>query len=421
MIFSAITLVLLAGMFLLKLSASEVIVITGIWVTGSSIVRLLGGRLERLSVRSAVGKPDRAPVTDESLGSQIQELPDVRTHAHRKYFEITSRLIRIYNEDSLFETFVSSLSKLFRADFCYVLLPKAKSSELQLRYKCGADLTELTQRVVDSKSAVFDLLIRRPGAYTVDELLELTGNNMELVSLREQGTVLLAPISLPEKRLGLLGISARSGGHSPYSIEEREMTLTLCQTIEVILESIHQFRRIEELSNTDSMTHLYNYRYFYKRLNEEILRAERFRRYLALAIFDVDDFKAFNDSCGHQTGDQILRQLGSLLLQSVRSIDIVCRYGGEEFCVIMPESDQSSCVQFMERLRLKVGGHRFRSSFSNGIHTITLSAGGAIFPCDADRCDRLIYCADMALLESKKGGRNKCSMYTQLIAGNKLS
>ena len=333
---------------------------------------------------------------------------------YKHYFEISSKLFRIYSVDTLFETFVSSLRTLFGADFCFLYLPAEKSRRLQMSFMCGTGFEELTDKEIHRKSAIFDLLHRKPNAYVTKDLLELTDNDFDLQALYQSGTELIAPVSMPENKIGLLGMSKRSGETSTYSLDDREMIFSLSQMVEIILENIHQFKKIEELSYTDSMTKLYNYRYFYKRLNEEIFRAKRFKRFLGLVIFDIDDFKVFNDSFGHQTGDHILRQLGSLLLESVRSIDIVCRYGGEEFCIIMPESGEDSCSHFVERLRVKLTKHIFENRFGDEKLSITLSAGCAIFPSNARRCDRLIYCADMALLEAKKAGRNKCCIYSEL-------
>jgi diguanylate cyclase (GGDEF)-like protein len=331
-----------------------------------------------------------------------------------QYFDIVSKLHKIYNEDLLFETFSLSLKTLFNPAFCFLCLPNEESSRLSVDIRYGSGAKELRGHAIEGKSAAFDLLVRRPDAYPVESLLDLTGNDTDIKFLHKHGTELITPIRVSEKRIGLLGMSKPHGDDTGYTAGDREMIFALCQTVEIVLENIQQFKKIEELSYTDSMTRLYNYRYFYKRLNEEILRARRFNRHLALAIFDLDDFKVFNDSFGHQAGDYLLRQLGALLVGSVRTIDIVCRYGGEEFCVIMPESDEESCSGFMERLRLKVANHQFRSRFSNEIQTITVSAGGGIFPADARRCDRLIYCADMALLEAKRAGKNACRMFNQL-------
>ncbi|MBU2625244.1 MAG: GGDEF domain-containing protein [candidate division Zixibacteria bacterium] len=359
------------------------------------------------TVATGVGQTTSAGMSDLNPVS-------LDSKAHKQYFEITAKLFRIYNTDHLFDTFVSSICRLFQSECCFLFLPAEKSKVLRMRYKSGKGVDELADQTIDEKSSLFDLLLRRPGGYLVDDLLGLTGDNFDLRHLFQHGTEMVVPVNLPEKRAGLLGLVKRVGDTQPYSLDDCEMAHTLCQTVEMILESIHQFRRIEELSYTDSMTGLYNHRYFYKRLTEEILRARRFTRYLGLAIFDIDDFKVFNDSYGHQTGDYILRQLGALFLDSVRSIDIVCRYGGEEFCVIMPESDEDSCQQFMERLRGEVSSHEFRSRFIDKKHDIAVSAGGAIFPSDSERADRLIYCADMALLEAKKSGKNVCRMFSRL-------
>jgi diguanylate cyclase (GGDEF)-like protein len=347
-------------------------------------------------------------VSEEPALPQMPSLGSVSSDskAHKQYFEITAKLFRIYNTDHLFDTFVSSLRKLFRARACFLFLPAEKSQVLRMRYSAGSGGDETSNQTIEEKSSLFDLLLRRPGGYLIGQLLELTGDNFDLRHLSQSGIGLVVPVNLPEKRVGLIALSNRNENEPPFGQDDCEMVHTLCQTVEVILESIHQFRRIEELSYTDSMTGLYNHRYFYKRLTEEILRARRFTRFLGLTIFDIDDFKVFNDSYGHQTGDHILRQLGALFLDSVRTIDIVCRYGGEEFCVIMPESDEDSCRQFMERLRREVSAHEFRSRFVDKKHKIAISAGG----------DRLIYCADMALLEAKKSGRNACRMFSKLGA-----
>jgi diguanylate cyclase (GGDEF)-like protein len=363
----------------------------------------------------------RDPREEQSPGllSPVSVQSDQRgSRLLRDFFDVTSKLFTIYNQELLFETFVSNMRKLMKAEYCVIYLPGENDSGLRVGSFSGSLHAELNDYTVDVSPAVRDLLLRHPGTYTVDDLLDLTGDDRDLVHLAELGVRIITPMSIPERRMGLMCISGRSRNLPDFSIDDKETAYTVSQTVEIILENIHQFRKIEELSYTDSMTRLYNYRYFYKRLSEEILRAKRFNRFLALSIFDIDEFKVFNDNLGHQTGDDLLRQLGELLLDSVRSIDIVCRYGGEEFCVIMPESDRKSCRQLLERLRKRVMEHEFSSRFSAGKHTITLSAGGAIYPSDARRVDRLIYCADMALLEAKRSGRNRCEMYTEGIEEN---
>jgi diguanylate cyclase (GGDEF)-like protein len=177
------------------------------------------------------------------------------------------------------------------------------------------------------------------------------------------------------------------------------------------MENIHQYSTIEKLSYTDSMTGVFNYRYFYKRLSEEILRAKRYERELALVILDIDNFKLFNDNYGHQAGDEVLKQLSELITRTIRSIDVVSRYGGEEFCIIMPDTGIANCTVFIERLRFQIAEHKFESKLFERGNSISVSVGGAVFPHHAPTPDRIIYCADMALLRAKSLGRNRSVMY----------
>jgi len=159
------------------------------------------------------------------------------------------------------------------------------------------------------------------------------------------------------------------------------------------------------------MTQIYNYRYFYKRLSEEVLRAKRYDRELALVILDIDNFKSFNDNYGHQAGDLVLRQLSDLITKTIRSIDVVSRYGGEEFCIIMPDTGIGDCETFIERLRCQIADFKFESELFPQGGKISVSVGGAVYPHYASMPDRLIYCADMALLKAKSLGRNRAVMY----------
>jgi diguanylate cyclase (GGDEF)-like protein len=197
---------------------------------------------------------------------------------------------------------------------------------------------------------------------------------------------------------------------SHYNDSNLDFLSIVSNIASLALENIRQYSTIEKLSYTDSMTGVFNYRYFYKRLNEETLRAKRFNRDLALVILDIDNFKLFNDNYGHQTGDFVLKRLAEIITRAIRSIDVVSRYGGEEFCIIMPDTNTANCEVFIERLRSEIAQFKLESDILKKDNVITVSVGGAVYPQHASTPDRIIYCADMALLKAKALGRDRAIM-----------
>ncbi|MBI4921950.1 MAG: diguanylate cyclase [Devosia nanyangense] len=171
----------------------------------------------------------------------------------------------------------------------------------------------------------------------------------------------------------------------------------------------------EELASRDSLTGLYNHRTFYALLEDETVRALRFNRPLSLLMLDIDHFKAVNDTYGHQAGDAILNGLSDLLMRQARAVDRVCRYGGEEFTLVLPETDADVAIPMAERLRAEVERHRF--DIGGRSVGITVSIGVATYPQQASSLEDVVKAADLALYAAKQGGRNRVSRYAAAGAG----
>ena len=178
-----------------------------------------------------------------------------------------------------------------------------------------------------------------------------------------------------------------------------------------LVDNAESYKSMEEMSYTDNLTGLANQRYFSKRLDEEISRAKRYNRKLALIFFDLDDLKTTNDRYGHLAGDAVLRQVGQILRKNVRTIDVVARYGGDEFCIIMPEADATTCVKFMDRLKAEVSNWEFAVEDLANQVSCTISQGCALFPEHADNSKQLFHAADTALMKAKESGRNTSLLY----------
>ncbi|MHB1188353.1 diguanylate cyclase [Thiobacillus sp.] len=167
---------------------------------------------------------------------------------------------------------------------------------------------------------------------------------------------------------------------------------------------------LDQLATRDGLTGLYNHRTFYTLLGDELARAQRFQRPVSLLLLDIDHFKRVNDTYGHLAGDAVIRGLGELLGREARAIDRVCRYGGEEITVILPETDPDAAARFAERLRAAVEAQPFDVGTGTPLH-LTVSIGVASWPAHADTAQALVAAADAAMYAAKQGGRNRVVRY----------
>lgn len=171
--------------------------------------------------------------------------------------------------------------------------------------------------------------------------------------------------------------------------------------------------RLELLSITDGLTHLYNHRHFQDELARAFDESLRYERPLSVAIIDIDFFKKVNDTYGHAAGDQVLQSVAGVFRDSIRASDLAARYGGEEFAVMMPETDREDAVQFAEKIRKLVESQE--TSTGSGPIRVTVSIGVATVPRTKLQSTReLIDAADKALYRAKRNGRNQVNFERRL-------
>lgn len=179
---------------------------------------------------------------------------------------------------------------------------------------------------------------------------------------------------------------------------------------ELYQEVQRQNRLLQEMANRDGLTGLYNHRYFHEQLSQDFLRAKRYHESLTCVMLDIDFFKKFNDTYGHQTGDVVLNNLAQVIEASTRESDLSARYGGEEFALVMYHTDQKAALEAAERLRRRVESHEVKDN-DNVLH-VTISVGVATFPNEnIHDAKELIEFADQALYKAKENGRNRVEAY----------
>ncbi len=189
------------------------------------------------------------------------------------------------------------------------------------------------------------------------------------------------------------------------ALERQRLTAEEKRRLEQEIEAKEFYRSI---SIIDELTGLYNYRHFHELLTQELKRAKRYFHSLSLLMIDIDHFKEYQDAYGHLAGDVALKVIAQITRDTVRGVDIVSRYGGEEFAVISPETTKADAAAVGERVRNAIA----KSALPTG-GRLTVSVGVASYPTDAQNKEQLIWRADQALYRAKQRGRNQTCIWEQ--------
>lgn len=216
-----------------------------------------------------------------------------------------------------------------------------------------------------------------------------------------------SPMIAHGELMGILTFSAPDGeGEGWWTPARQRNVMALTERAALALANLRLRETLKEQSLRDQLTGLYNRRFMVESLDRELTRMRRRNRPLGVLILDVDHFKALNDRHGHIMGDAVLRDLGEFLGTSMRKDDVVCRYGGEEFVILMPEADREAVLVRAERLRIEIAEREHRSG-GKLIEAVTVSVGAAFAPEHGLDSAALLNAADQALYVAKRQGRNR--------------
>jgi diguanylate cyclase (GGDEF)-like protein/PAS domain S-box-containing protein len=220
-------------------------------------------------------------------------------------------------------------------------------------------------------------------------------------------SVLAVPLRVQGRTIGML--SAQSYQPNAYTPEDLALLELLAAQVVVALDNARLFREVQQLSRLDSLTGVYNRRHLFEVCQREFDRAKRYGRSLAVVMIDLDRFKIVNDTHGHAVGDQVLAAVAVRCQAHLRAIDLLGRYGGEEFTLLLPETDAALAQIAAERLRAEVSGSPIDTA--QGPVTVTLSMGVAALDDACASLDQLFARADQALYAAKGAGRNRVALW----------
>jgi diguanylate cyclase (GGDEF)-like protein len=221
------------------------------------------------------------------------------------------------------------------------------------------------------------------------------------------GSTICVGMRAEGRTLGVLHI--RSGEAAAFGEEDQQLAQAIADQVALALQRAVLFEEIRRLAITDPLTGVFNVRRLESALQDEVSRAKRYSRGMSFLMVDVDNLKSYNDTLGHQRGDVVLSQVASIIDGATRDVDKVFRYGGDEFCVILPETDAHDGLVVAEKIRRAVSDFHFPGEDELPGGSITISVGIATIPDDAGDESEIVYKADLALYAAKQGGRNSVS------------
>jgi diguanylate cyclase (GGDEF)-like protein len=335
----------------------------------------------------------------DALNNRIKELSALN--------EISSELNFAPNVETVIDAILRKAMDTMCANGVGMVLVDSNGDPfLKHAIHASIDRVEAARQLINPESTISRKVLAEGVVFLSNDVQKEEGiPNFEVSALR---SVLVVPLKVEDRVMGLLAACDKKD-EGLFSEVDSGFMGTLASHLALSIEKI----RLYELAITDGLTKLYVHRYFQAALERELVRVGRYGGVVSLILFDIDHFKKFNDTYGHQQGDTVLSIVAKLLSDTIRQgLDIAARYGGEEFAVILPETSNESAFLAAERIRKRIESHDFPGQEKP--LKVTISLGISTWPDDATTRAELIKCADLALYGSKEAGRNVSTLYSKM-------
>jgi diguanylate cyclase (GGDEF)-like protein len=403
-------------------------------IAGARAHGLDDGTLKRLGFRAIAERPAQLPALLRELEERgnTSELrlpagvlslsgayaPSLPSHLSKDTlhaaFALVASLHAAQDQKSAAQEALAGLAPLVSADSWTIYLAAEMNGDEAVRLEPFAVHGRVTER--EAARTEHEGVSAALRSISTDGVLALSGSEssaaraaaarMEMMKKTERGRRILAlPLIGGERVMGVLEVVRDCQGARPFTKREAELLCALAAPLSSALANSVRIAEAERLSQTDDLTKLHNARYLRQFLLVELRRARRYGSSVSSLFFDIDDFKSINDAHGHLVGSHVLMEMAAVILSSIRDTDMVARYGGDEFVVVLPETPIEQAVFVAERVREKIARHAFTGG--RRLHlNITASFGVAAFPQHAPSPQQLVACADAAMYEAKAAGKN---------------
>lgn len=352
---------------------------------------------DRLQHRSKLVDSQRSTLQKEveDLNRKLEKylfffvrIPEVVKHinSHLSFDDLVNAIMRITKD--LIDTDLIELYMYSHDKECLELVAAYKSDR-----KSGISV-KVGQGVV-GRAADVQMIVSQA---------EVTGSMDEA---KDERVKMAAPILFKNTLIGVLGV----GNIKEKTGNEKRFLAMTADLAGIAIKNCELLSTAKKEAITDALTGLYNKKYFFDTALQALMRAKDYDFPLSVFIFDVDNFKHYNDTQGHSAGDVLLKEMGRLLKSKTRSTDIVSRYGGEEFIVLLQNTEKGHAFAYADGIRKLIAAHPFLHAQKQPLGCVSISGGVATYPMDGESIEALVKNADAALYRSKESGRNQVRKY----------
>ncbi|MCK4464044.1 MAG: diguanylate cyclase [Candidatus Omnitrophica bacterium] len=321
--------------------------------------------------------------------------------------QIGKTMSAILNLDELVNFIVSKVAKLLTAEKSSLMLLDEKTGKLTIKAAKGLNKDAIKKTEIKLGSAVAGMVAQQGEPLLVKNIEKDKRFKRKNSSKYKSKSFLSLPLKIKGKVTGVINIADKIPTPTGVFTEDDLKVLSvIIHQAAVAIENAKLYKDVTNLAITDSVTGLFNHRYFQERLTQEVNRIQRYGGTLSLAILDVDLFKKYNDTYGHLYGDRALRDIADILRNSIRKVDVAARYGGDEFVVILPETDMQGAEIVAKKIRQRVEEFPFAKKEDKPPVRLTISIGIAAYRKDLEK-KQFIDIADKALYQAKKQGKSR--------------
>jgi diguanylate cyclase (GGDEF)-like protein len=346
-------------------------------------------------------------VNDQNLNNSNDALLLEEVRGLKDILQVAQVVVSSLDLDEVLQNILHSAMAIMDIPAGSIALYDDELSHLELRAHAGlSDQFIVQSRWVVKKGGLTHEILEGGELFIVEDTEKTDFFNNPLAIKEGIRSLIAVPLKFHNKIVGVLYVDDFKPRQYPK--ERLNLLSILASFATMSIDNARMHQRTMALACTDGLTGLYNHRQFKKMFVEEIARANRYKNQLSIILFDVDNFKQFNDTYGHPNGDIVLQEMACLLRELLRDCDLIFRYGGEEFVALLPETNLKEALLVAERIRIFVEteSKRFLKLITK-THGVTVSIGVASYPKDGAEPQVLLKTVDDLMYQAKREGKNK--------------